>query len=89
MEALIRSLALYAGNSPMTGELPSQKTSNADLDVFYVTLQNVKQTVEWPVIWDPLKFMWRHCNGVVCIEVVLGWDMVRLGASSVYITMTS
>ena len=27
--------------------------------------QTVKQTLEWPVIWDALPFMWRRCNGEV------------------------
>ena len=52
METFSALLALCAGNSPVTGEFPSQRASNADFDV--------KQTVEWPGIWDHMTFMWRH-----------------------------
>ena len=37
----------------------------------------VKQTVEWPVIWDYMTFMWCHRNGYICLpsmlEVSLRW----------------
>ena len=34
MKAFSTLLALCAGNSPVTGEFPSQRDSNADFDVF-------------------------------------------------------
>ena len=27
--------------------------------------QIVEQTLEWPVIWDAMMFMWRHYNDIV------------------------
>ena len=32
---------LCEGNSPVTGEFPSQRASNADLDVIYAGLHNL------------------------------------------------
>ena len=44
---------------------PPQRASNADLDVshWFGSALAVKQPVKWPVIWDYMTFMWRHCNG--------------------------
>ena len=46
MESFSALLALWAGNSQVTGEFPTQKASKADFGFFVA----VKQTVDWPVI---------------------------------------
>ena len=47
-------LALCAGKSQVTSELPSLRASNADFE----------QTMERPVIRDYMTFMWCHCNDI-------------------------
>ena len=62
MEASSALLALCAGNSPVTGEFPSQRASNEDFDVALVQVRMSYQTYTWPVIWDYMTFIWRHRN---------------------------
>ena len=61
-------LAHCAGNSSVIAEFPSQRTSNADLMFLWCEFTHaVKQAVEWPVIWEYMKFMSRHRNdGIYC-----------------------
>ena len=70
-------LALCAGNSPVTGEFPSQRTVTQSFDVFYALNKRLsKQSWGW---WfeTPSPSLWRHCNdgGVYydgrCNELVL------------------
>ena len=58
-------LALCAGNSPVTGEFPSQRPVRRSFDVFFDLRLNQrlsKQTQGW---WfeTPSYLLWRHCNG--------------------------
>ena len=60
------SLALCAGNSPVTGEIPSQRLMTQSLDVSFDLRLNkplVKQSWGW---WfeTPLLSLWRHCNDI-------------------------
>ena len=32
--------------------------------LWYGCALTVKQVVGWPVIWNYITFMWRHCNGI-------------------------
>ena len=67
-----RNWPFCAGNSPVTGEFPSQRASSADLMLHRcVSALNVKQTVEWPVIWDNMTFLWRHRNVLQSAKVTL------------------
>ena len=49
-------LALCEGNSPVTGEIPSQRTVTRSFDIFFDLRLNkrLRKTTETPVIW-------RHC----------------------------
>ena len=71
MEALFPLLALCEGNHPVTGALPSRKTSNKELWGFYLlsAWQFVELTVELPVIWDAMTIMSHHRYTVT----VHGW----------------
>ena len=65
MKAYSALLALYAGNSPFTGEFPSQGPVTRSFDVFFDLHQSKrlsKQSWGW---WfqTPLCSLWRHCNG--------------------------
>ena len=56
METFSALLAFFAGNSPVTGEFPAKKASNAEL--WYLLRSapepTVEQTMETPVIWDAI-----------------------------------
>ena len=56
METFSALLALCAGNSPVTGELPSQRPLTRSFDVF-LPKQTVGQTIEAPVIWDAIALI--------------------------------
>ena len=63
-------LALCVGNSPVTGEFPSQRPVTQSFDVFFDLRLNKrlsKQSWGW---WfeTPLRPIWRHCN-VMCGHV--------------------
>ena len=64
METFSALLALCAGNSPVTGEFPSQRPVTQSFDVFFDLRLNKrlsKQSWGW---WfeTPSRSLWRHCN---------------------------
>ena len=64
MEAFSALLAIYAGNSPVTGEFPAQRPVTRNFDVFLdlsLNKQLSKQSWGW---WfeTPSRPLWRHCN---------------------------
>ena len=64
MEIFSALLALSAGNSPMTGEFPSQRPATRSFDVFFdprLNKQLSKQSWGW---WfeTPSCSLWCHCN---------------------------
>ena len=64
METFCALLALFAGNSPVTGEFPAQRPVTRSFDVFFdLRLNNrlSKQSWDW---WfeTPSRSSWRHCN---------------------------
>ena len=64
MEPFSALLALYAGNSPVTGEFPSQRPVTRSVDVFFDLCLN-KQLSEPSWGWwfgAPSRSLWRHCN---------------------------
>ena len=64
METFSALLALCEGNSPVTGEFPSQRPVTRSLDVFFDLRLNKglsKQSWGW---WfeTSSRSLWRHCN---------------------------
>ena len=64
METFSALLALCVGNSPVTGEFPSQRPVIRSFDVFFDLCLNKrlsKQSRRW---WfeTPSRSLWRHCN---------------------------
>ena len=64
METFFTLLAFCAGNSPVTGEFPSQRQVTRMFDVFFDLRLNKrlgKQSRGW---WFemPARSSWRHCN---------------------------
>ena len=65
METFSALLALCAGNSPVTGELPSQRPVTRSFDAsfdLHMNKQSSKQSRGW---WfeTPSRPLWRHRNG--------------------------
>ena len=57
-------LALCEGNSPVTGEFPSQRPVTRSFDVF-IDLRLNKRLSKLPKRWwceTPLRPLWHHCN---------------------------
>ena len=70
METFSGLLALCAGNSPATGEFPSQRPVTRSFDVFFHLHLNKslsKQSCGWwsETLSDPL---WRYCNVLVVLD---------------------
>ena len=53
-------LALRAGNSPVTGDFPSQRPVTRIFDVFFDPHLNRQSRNRWYEI--PSRALWRHCN---------------------------
>ena len=65
METFSSLLALCAGNSPVTGEFPSQRPVTRNFDVFFDLCLNKRLSKQsWGWWFDtPSRSLWRHCNG--------------------------
>ena len=64
METFYALLVLCVGNSPVTGEFPTQRPVTRRFDIFYDLRLNKplsKQSWGW---WfeTPSRSLWRHCN---------------------------
>ena len=65
MKTFTALLAICAGNSPVTGEFPSQRPVTRSFDVFFDARLNKrlsKQSSGWR-FETPSCSLWRHCNG--------------------------
>ena len=64
METFSALLAICAGNSPVTGEFPTQRPATRSFDILFdlrLNKQLSKQSWGW---WfeTPSRPLWRHCN---------------------------
>ena len=57
METFSALLALCEGNSPVTGEFPSQRPVTRSFDAFFAPEHTVEQTIEKPVISDAIALI--------------------------------
>ena len=64
METSSMLLALCEGNSPVTGEFPSQRPVAWSFDVFFDLCQNKRLSKQSRNMWFemPSHPLWRHCN---------------------------
>ena len=64
METFSALLALYAGNSPVTGEFPSQRPVTRSFGVFFDLCLNKRLSKQSRGWWfeTPSRSPWRHCN---------------------------
>ena len=65
METFSALLALCAGNSPVTGEFPSQRPMTRSFHVFFHLRLNKRLSKQsWGWLFEtPPGSLWRHCNG--------------------------
>ena len=80
MEIFSALLALSAGNSPVTGEFPSQRPATRSFDVCLICAwikPLSKQSWGW---WfeTPSGSLWRHCNGGALYIFCFAIDMTML-----------
>ena len=62
IETFSALLALCGGNSPVSGEVPSQRPVTRSSD-FYLRLNKRLSKQSWGWWFDtPLRSLWRHCN---------------------------
>ena len=89
METFSALLAICAGNSPVSGELPAQRTVTRSFDVFF-DVRLIKRLSEHSRGWwfETLSHpLWRHSNAVLvalflCLVSVFNWwqfDIVKDG----------
>ena len=76
METFSALLALVVGNSPVTGEFPSQRPVTRGSDSFFDLRLNKrlsKQSWGW---WfeTPTRSLWRHCNAFSMLRNVVRAD---------------
>ena len=66
METFSALLAICAGNSPVTGEVPAQRPATRSFDVFFDLRLNKHFSKQWKRRWfeRPSRPFWRHCNGL-------------------------
>ena len=64
---IFRLLTLCVGNSPVTGEFPSQRQMTLGFDVFFdLRLNEQLSTQSWGWLFQtPSCSLWRHCNDLL------------------------
>ena len=67
METFSALLAICAGNSPVTGELPAQRPVTRSFDVFFDLRLNKRLSKQsWCWWFETLsRPLWRHCNALL------------------------
>ena len=88
MDPFSALLAVCAGNSPVTGEFPSQRPVVRSFDVFFDLCLNKRLSKRSWGWWfeTPSRSSWRHCNVVVTKQILFlcyfsvfrGWINLRL-----------
>ena len=65
MQIFSALLAICVGNSPVPGELPTQRSVTLSFDVFFVLRPNKRLSKHWWWWWleTPSCPLWRHSNG--------------------------
>ena len=67
IETFSALLALYEGNSPVTGEFPSQMTVTRSFDIFFDRRLNKRLNKHSRRWWfeTPSRPLWSHCNEII------------------------
>ena len=74
MKTFSALLALCEGNSPFTGEFPSQKPVTQSFDVFFDLRRNKRLSKPSRRRWfeTPSRSLWLHCNGCLGAHLLTG-----------------
>ena len=78
MKTFSALLALCAGNSPVTGEFPSQRSVTRSFNVFFDLWLNKRSSKQARRRWfeTPSRSLWCHCNdNVEKFMSVLQWTL--------------
>ena len=89
---VVALLALCAGNSPVTGEFPSQRPVTWSFAVFFDLRLNKRLSKQWWGWWfeTSSRSVWRHRNVYRCVAyitvafhgyLILLWETVGFGVS--------
>ena len=73
MKKISALLAPCTGNSPVTGEFPSQRPVTRIFDVFFDLRLNKRLSQQSWGLWfeTPLRPLWRHCNGLNIVTAAI------------------
>ena len=74
METFSALLAICAGNSQVTGELPAQRPVTRSLDVlFHLHLNKRLSKQSWGCWYEtPSRSLWRHCYDTIVFRIHIG-----------------
>ena len=77
-------LALCTGNSPVTGEFPSQRPVTQSFDVFFdLRLNKQLSNQSWGWWFEtPSRSLWRHCNEILQISPTMVIYVLRFMSST-------
>ena len=80
METFFALLALCAGNSPVTGEFPSQRPVTWSFGVFFDLCLNKRSSKQSRRRWfeTPSRSLWRHCNVLVLMVTMSLWKLIMI-----------
>ena len=77
METFSVLQALCVGNSPVTGEFPSQRSVTRSFDTFFDLCLNKRLSKQWGWWFEKPSFpLWRHCNVLARLHSVESLSMV-------------
>ena len=81
MESFSSVLVLCVGNSPVTGQFPSQRQVTRSFDIFFDLRLNKRLSKESRRRWleTPSHSIWRHCNGPWQVLPVSSQHARRMG----------
>ena len=80
METFSALLAIFAGNSPVPGEFPTQRPVTRSCDVFFdLRLNKQLSKQSWGWWFETLPHpLWRHSNGLNVLYSVFNVSLISL-----------
>ena len=86
METFSALLTICAGNSPVTGEFPTQRPVTRSFDVFFDPRLNKRLSKQWRGWWfeTPSRSLWRHYNAFRRQWLCSLWISMELTVSNLH-----
>ena len=93
MESFSALLAICAGNSPVSGEFPAQRSVTWNSDVFFDLCPSKRLSKQSRGWWfeTPFLSLWRHCNDLskmkmsLAIKTGSSWRLVPVICQNMYL----